>query len=128
MVQQGMKVPKALDDILKAVDCNGSGHLDYTEFLATMIDQKVYIQRDVCWAAFRTFDLDGDGRITKEELGKVLNGNNVVEALGAERIDRMIREVDSNGDGCVDFEEFCAMMMPSGRKRAMRGNEATPPV
>ena len=33
-------------DILQAIDCNGSGSLDYTEFLAAMLDQKVYMQRD----------------------------------------------------------------------------------
>ena len=37
-----------LQDILQAIDCNGSGSLDYTEFLAAMLDQKVYMQRDCC--------------------------------------------------------------------------------
>lgn len=36
------------EDILQAIDCNGSGSLDYTEFLAAMLDQKVYMQRDCC--------------------------------------------------------------------------------
>eukprot|EP00439_Symbiodinium_sp_Y106_P012243 s5599_g1.t2 len=111
IVQQGLNPPKALeDDILQAIDCNGSGSLDYTEFLAATLDQKVYMQRDVCWAAFRIFDLDGDGKITREELGKVLNGNSVQELFGARKIEKMIEEVDKDGDGAVDFEEFCAMM------------------
>mmetsp|Transcript_117954 Transcript_117954/g.251928 ORF Transcript_117954/g.251928 Transcript_117954/m.251928 type:complete len:523 (-) Transcript_117954:58-1626(-) len=138
LVQQGLSVPKALDDILKSVDCNGSGALDYTEFLAATMDRKLYIQRDVCWAAFRTFDLDGDGKITKDELARVLNGDGVKKALGAGKIDNMIREVDANGDGCVDFEEFLAMMAsqrskrtqdeplaPAGKRRAA-GDEAPP--
>lgn len=110
IVQQGLKPPKALEDILQAIDCNGSGSLDYTEFLAAMLDQKVYMQRDVCWAAFRIFDLDGDGKITREELGKVLNGDSVQELFGTRKIEKMIEEVDKDGDGAVDFEEFCAMM------------------
>eukprot|EP00929_Paragymnodinium_shiwhaense_P046443 TRINITY_DN23648_c0_g1_i1.p1 TRINITY_DN23648_c0_g1~~TRINITY_DN23648_c0_g1_i1.p1 ORF type:complete len:448 (-),score=118.40 TRINITY_DN23648_c0_g1_i1:168-1511(-) len=69
---QGMQVPAKLEEILKKVDCNGSGSLDYTEFVAACIDQKLYMQRDTCWAAFRTFDLDGDGKITRDELSKVL--------------------------------------------------------
>ncbi|CAE7266877.1 unnamed protein product [Symbiodinium necroappetens] len=83
-----------------------SGSLDYTEFLAATLDQKVYMQRDlsdVCWAAFRIFDLDGDGKITREELGKAL-------ASFERKIEKMIEEVDKDGDGAVDFEEFCAMM------------------
>ncbi|CAE7733723.1 CPK2, partial [Symbiodinium sp. CCMP2456] len=110
IMQQGLSPPKALEDILQAIDCNGSGSLDYTEFLAATLDQKVYMQRDVCWAAFRIFDLDGDGKITREELGKVLNGNSVQELFGARKIEKMIEEVDKDGDGAVDFEEFCAMM------------------
>jgi len=121
LVQQGLKVPKALADILASIDCNGSGFVDYTEFVAASMDQKLYMQRDICWAAFRVFDLDGDGKITREELEQVLNSGDVHSALGAGKIDKMIKEVDSNGDGCIDFEEFCAMMRPrragSGAKR-----------
>ena len=62
IVKEGLKPPKALEDILQAIDCNGSGSLDYSEFLAATLDQKIYMQRDVCWAVFRIFDLDGAGR------------------------------------------------------------------
>ncbi|CAJ1446740.1 unnamed protein product [Effrenium voratum] len=122
VVQQGLKPPKALEDILHAIDCNGSGSLDYTEFLAATLDQKVYMQRDVCWAAFRIFDLDGDGKITREELAKVLNGDSVQELFGSRKIEKIIEEVDKDGDGAVDFEEFYAMMSmkaepPSKRQR-----------
>lgn len=112
MEKQGMQVPQGFEELIKSVDCNRSGHLDYTEFLASMIDQKLYKQRDLLWAAFRVFDLDGDGRITREELGQVLSGGNVKNALGAKKIEKMISEVDLNGDGCIDFEEFCEMMIP----------------
>jgi len=125
LVHQGLKVPAALEDILKSVDCNGSGNLDYTEFVAATLDQKLYMKRDICWAAFRTFDLDGDGKITRDELQQVLNGGNVQKALGASKIERMIEEVDEDGDGCIDFDEFCSMMMPAPkRKRASDATEA----
>lgn len=113
LTKQGLVVPDALERILQSVDSDGSGGVDYTEWIAATIDKKIYMQRDVCWAAFRTFDLDGDGRITREELDKVLNGNHVRKVLGASKIDKMIKEFDTNGDGVIDFEEFCAMMNPS---------------
>lgn len=130
MMQQGLMPAKALEDLLSAVDCNGSGSLDYTEFLAATIDQKLYMQRDACWSAFRVFDLDGDGKITREELGKVLNGDDVQAIVGAGKIEKMISEFDKNGDGAIDFEEFCEMMKskvePSKRKSG--ASQAAPPT
>lgn len=114
MEKQGLTVPKALAEILQNVDSDGSGELDYTEFLAATVDQKLYMQRDVCWAAFRIFDLDGDGKITREELSTVLSGDGVKTTLGAHKVAKMIEEADVDGDGCIDFEEFCQMMGPGG--------------
>jgi calcium-dependent protein kinase len=120
MTKQGLQVPQALEDLLKSVDCNGSGTLEYTEFLAASLDKKLYMQRDVCWNAFRTFDLDGDGKITRDELSKVLNGNSI-KTLGKGKIERLIAEVDRDGDGAVDFEEFVDMMMPAAKRPRTEG-------
>ena len=34
--------------------------------------QKQYLKKEVLWSAFRVFDKDGDGRITKQELAAIL--------------------------------------------------------
>lgn len=47
-------------------------------------------------------DRDGNGKITLEELSEVL-GND-------ERLKGIIKEIDDNGDGEIDFEEFQKMM------------------
>jgi calcium-binding protein CML len=61
-------------------------------------------------AAFDVYDADGDGRITAAELGKVLG--RIGEGCSAEECQRMIASVDTDGDGCVGFEEFKKMMCP----------------
>ena len=61
-------------------------------------------------AAFDVYDVDGDGRITAAELGKVLG--RIGEGCSAEECQRMIASVDTDGDGCVGFEEFKKMMCP----------------
>merc|ERR1719326_697930 len=94
---------------MKKVDSDGSGSIDYCEFVAATVDHRTYMQRDVCWAAFRVFDLDGDGKITREELHKVLSGTEM-KKLNSDLVASMIKDVDKDGDGCIDFEEFCAMM------------------
>ncbi|CAO2198856.1 unnamed protein product [Urochloa humidicola] len=63
-------------------------------------------------AAFDVYDVNGDGRITAAELGKVLA--QIGEGCSAEECERMIAGVDVDGDGCVGFEEFKKMMAPKG--------------
>ena len=58
--------------------------------------------------AFAFFDKDGDGRITAEEL------STVVRSLGQsptpEELRDMVRDVDADGNGTIEFSEFLALM------------------
>merc|ERR1711865_1136525 len=108
------ELPVDLNQIVADVDGNGSGVIDYTEFLAATLQKKLYLQEDVCWKAFTTFDQNGDGKISPEELRQVLTNGSVEEALGAESIAELMREVDGNGDGMIDFDEFMDMMRSHG--------------
>ncbi|XP_051822528.1 calcium-binding protein 4 [Antechinus flavipes] len=59
--------------------------------------------------AFREFDADRDGRITVAELraaAPALLG----EPLVGPELEEILREVDLNGDGHVDFDEFVMML------------------
>ena len=59
--------------------------------------------------AFKVFDKDGSGFISKAELIHVMA--NLGEKLSDGEIDEMIREADVNGDGQINYEEFVQMMM-----------------
>jgi len=110
LTKAGIKdIPEDLQEILKHVDSDGSGIIDYTEFLAATLEKKQYVQEEVCWAAFRTFDKDGDGKITKAELEMVLKSDDVADAA-AQSMAEVIKAVDTNGDGEIDFQEFMQMM------------------
>ena len=55
------------------------------------------------------FDANGDGGITFEELGVVLRsmGQNPSD----QELMEMIHELDEDGSGTVDFEEFVTLMV-----------------
>jgi calcium-dependent protein kinase len=107
----GLKeVPTDLQAILQDVDADGSGVIDYTEFLAATLDKKLYLQEQQCWSAFRVFDRNGDGRISLEELKHVLNSGDVSDAFAGQDMEALMKEVDTSGDGEIDFDEFMSMM------------------
>jgi len=94
------------------VDSDGSGVIEYTEFLAATLDKRAYLQEDACWAAFRLFDKNGDGKISTEELNEVLQSGDVNDVAARSMADVMA-EVDQNSDGEIDFDEFMQMMRGS---------------
>ena len=58
--------------------------------------------------AFALFDKNGDGTITVVELGTVMRnlGNNPTDS----ELQDMINEVDADGNGTLEFDEFCNLM------------------
>ena len=55
--------------------------------------------------AFDVMDENKDGQVTKDELKNLLKG--LGEDVTDEIVNEMISIADENGDGKVNFEEFC---------------------
>eukprot|EP00397_Hematodinium_sp_SG-2012_P008862 GEMP01008931.1.p1 GENE.GEMP01008931.1~~GEMP01008931.1.p1 ORF type:complete len:468 (+),score=108.98 GEMP01008931.1:96-1499(+) len=112
--KHNVNLPEDFASIFTSMDSDGSGCIDYTEFIAATMEKRVYMQEDLCWSAFRVFDLDGDGKITTAELTKVLgdmDGTGGQATLpGMRNAEKLIAEADTDGDGTIDFDEFMAMM------------------
>ena len=58
---------------------------------------------------FDLFDSDSSGSITTKELGTVMR--NLGQNPSEEELKQMIREVDLNGNGTIDFKEFMCLML-----------------
>ena len=96
-------------DILKEFDTEHTGgNLSFEDFLKLMSTKETGELNSEIKEAFKFFDKDGDGSITAEEV------KTVMAALGEELTDNeileMIKEADSNGNGCVCYEDFLKMI------------------
>merc|ERR1712039_74703 len=102
-----------LHQYLSKLDTDGSGKIDWSEFVASMMDKRTYETEAGLWKAFQKLDLDHDGFITKAELKTVLSGASDDVATAelaeiAEQVDRIMKESDTNGDDMISFAEFKA--------------------
>jgi len=122
----GVDIPPDLQMTMESIDTDGSGVIDYSEFIAATLDKRKYYQDDVCWSAFKVFDQDGSGAIDRAELVKVLMSEQVTDLtkvkMVEEEINLLVTEIDLNGDGKIDFDEFMAMMrmVPTGDDKGER--------
>ena len=95
-----------LCELFKSIDVDKNGKIDYTEFLAATLQKKMYLKEERLYEAFCNFDLDGCGKITKEELMNVLKSDPSQE----KEIENIIKSIDKNGEGSINYKEFLEMM------------------
>uniref|UniRef100_A0A8I3P6K6 Troponin C, skeletal muscle n=1 Tax=Canis lupus familiaris TaxID=9615 RepID=A0A8I3P6K6_CANLF len=72
-------------------------------------------------AAFDMFDADGGGDISVKELGTVMRM--LGQTPTKEELDAIIEEVDEDGSGTIDFEEFLVMMVRQMKEDAKGKSE-----
>ncbi|GMI88610.1 hypothetical protein HRI_002530300 [Hibiscus trionum] len=126
---------KEVEEMVVKLDRNGDGLIDFDEFcnLCEATDDGDFgnnndgsdpkrsaeegnaYEGEMLKEAFDVFDRDQDGLITVEELGWVLSSLGLIEGDKIEDCREMIRKVDIDGDGMVDFDEFKTMMQNGGR-------------
>ena len=58
--------------------------------------------------AFDMFDKDKSGTISAVEITKIMK--NFGNPVSKKEVERMIAEIDTSGDGELDFEEFVTLM------------------
>ena len=56
------------------------------------------------------FDTDDSGKIDAKEIINLLSGEDYRDQISKEQVDAIIKEVDVDGDGEIDHEEFLIMM------------------
>jgi calcium-dependent protein kinase len=74
------------------------------------MDAQIYLRDDYLRTAFDMFDKDGSGKIDKTELTGILSSEDIEGHVGKDQLLTYLEEIDQNGDGEIDFEEFQEMM------------------
>ncbi|KAL9185263.1 hypothetical protein ACHAXT_003040 [Thalassiosira profunda] len=93
-----------LNDMFSQMDVNKNGVILYTEFLAATLEMHGRVEEKRLAEAFDHIDDDDSGFISKENLIKLLGAN-----VPPSRVEKLISEVDIDGDGMISFEEFLIM-------------------
>nr|UXX22575.1 calmodulin-domain protein kinase 11 [Hevea brasiliensis] len=93
-------------DLMQAADIDNSGTIDYGEFIAATVHLNKVEREDHLFAAFSYFDRDGSGFITLDDLQQAC----FEFGMDDFHLEEMMREVDQDNDGRIDYNEFVDMM------------------
>jgi len=94
--------------LIKDADTNADKKIDFGEFCGLL--KKHQQIRDVVvnlQKAFKEFDANGDGFISREELRYAMT--RLGESLSDKELDEMVDAADVNKDGKINYAEFASM-------------------
>jgi calcium-dependent protein kinase len=97
-----------INSIIEFCDGDGSGCIDYTEFLTATLNWEQVLSREKIEIVFNSFDKNHNGTVTLEEIKEFFGEN--ASRIEEEVWKHLINEADLNGDGKLDLEEFVMLM------------------
>jgi calmodulin len=115
MKELGYKTTKReCEKLIKMVDLNHNGKVEFNEF-KKMMSLKLMRQtkEEEMRQKFRTFDRNGDGLISKEEVKQVMEI--IGEPMSDAEVDELIAEADTDLDGKINYQEFVVYYMENGK-------------
>ncbi|XP_052179134.1 calcium-dependent protein kinase 2-like [Diospyros lotus] len=108
LARLGSKLTEAeVKQLMEAADVDGNGTIDYIEFITATMHRHKLERDEHLYRAFKYFDKDNSGFITRDELETAMKDYGMGDDANIKEI---ISEVDTDNDGRINYEEFCAMM------------------
>ncbi|XP_072334575.1 uncharacterized protein [Scyliorhinus torazame] len=97
--------------VFDTTDTSNAGKVSFADFLEIVVERQGDARDtyEEIKQGFSLFDCDGDGKITFDNLKAACKSAGV--HFSHQDLREMIEEVDTNGDGTVDMEEFINLML-----------------
>ena len=101
-------VDEMVDIIFQRLDGDNNGYIEYEEFLRACIDKKHLMTRENLKYAFKFIDKDNSRTLNAQKIisAFLAKSNKEFEAI----FNIYLNEVDKDGDGIIDFNQFCLLM------------------
>ena len=99
----------------ESVDIDHNNQIDYTEFIAANLDEKIFLKTEKLKEAFRIFDINDNGAIKRDDIIRVMKLENVSNKN--EIADKIIEENDFDKDGKINFKDFIQIMENKGENK-----------
>ena len=112
---------KQLIALMKKIDTDGSGEIEFDEFIEFMrnLNKENELDEDALKEVFKIFDRDEKGYLTPESVYHIFLA--LGEKIKLEDIINILKENDIDGDGNLNFEDF-KMLMHSGLEELEKKN------
>merc|ERR1711899_343173 len=113
-----------IDAIFAMGDTDQDGHISFLEFSKIMLPscQEALNKFWKCFKtvtnvrdAFKKFDADGDGQISRQEVMQGASATGL--RISSEEVDTLFILGDKDGNGQIDFSEFAQIMIPSAPEK-----------
>ncbi|KAL4446120.1 hypothetical protein ABPG74_021659 [Tetrahymena malaccensis] len=101
------KAKQTVENVFNDLDLDGSGKVEFSEFLVACLQKEKVLTKDRIEKAFKLIDTDGNGQITKKELEEMMGGLPLNEKVW----ESLLQDCDVNKDGQISLTEFLDLLL-----------------
>ena len=100
------EVKQKVDTLFIALDGDNNGYIEYEEFLRACVDKKEIFNENNLKYAFKFLDQNGSGKLNAQKILYAFMSKDKMDKKFEIAIENDVNEVDGDGDGEINFDEF----------------------